>query len=216
MDLALSLCAIIILSPVLLMVAILVRIKIGSPVIFKQKRPGLNEKIFTLYKFRTMTNERDERGDLFPDEIRLTRFGKLLRGTSLDELPELLNILKGDMAFVGPRPQLVKDLVFMSPEQRLRHTAMPGLSGWAQVNGRNEVAWEKKLEMDLEYIDNITFLGDCNIILLTLFKVLKREGICEAGSDTSEDFGDYLLREHKISEDEYFNAIKESEALICS
>jgi undecaprenyl phosphate N,N'-diacetylbacillosamine 1-phosphate transferase len=203
MDFFLALCSIIVLSPVLLIVALLVRVKLGSPVIFRQKRPGLNEKIFTMFKFRTMTDERDSNGELLPDDVRLIKFGKLLRSTSLDELPELFNILRGDMSVVGPRPQLAKDLVFMSPEQRLRQTVMPGLSGWAQVNGRNEVTWETKLALDLEYIRNITFTGDCKIILLTLAKVFKREGISAEGMDTSEDLGDYLLRNQKITEEEY-------------
>ena len=145
LDFLLSLMAIIILSPVLIVVAILVRTKLGSPVIFKQKRPGLNEKIFTLYKFRTMTDERDEKGNLLPDDIRLTRFGKLLRSTSLDELPELFNILKGDMTIVGPRPQLVRDMVFMTDTQRKRHSVRQGLTGLAQINGRNNLSWEEKI-----------------------------------------------------------------------
>lgn len=210
MDFVLSLIAIIVLSPVLLVVGILVRIKLGSSVIFKQKRPGLNEKIFTMYKFRTMTDERDKNGELLPDEIRLTRFGKLLRSISLDELPELFNIIVGDMSIIGPRPQLIKDLVFMSSKQRLRHTVMPGLSGWAQVNGRNGVTWEEKLVLDLEYVENITFLNDIKIILITVFKAFKCEGINADGMDTAEDFGDYLLREQKISEKEYFSAIGKS------
>ena len=142
MDIILSLIALIVLSPILLIVALLVRIKLGSPVIFKQQRPGLNEKIFTMYKFRTMTDERDENGELLSDSIRLTKFGRLLRASSLDELPELFNILKGDMSIVGPRPQLVRDMVFMTKEQRQRHSVLPGLTGWAQVNGRNDVSWE--------------------------------------------------------------------------
>src|SRR5690554_2980702 len=141
MDFILSLIALIVLSPVLLVTALLVKIKLGSPVIFKQQRPGLNEKIFTMYKFRTMTDERDENGELLPDSVRLTRFGKFLRSTSLDELPELFNILKGDMSIVGPRPQLVRDMVFMTSEQRKRHDVLPGLTGWAQVNGRNNITW---------------------------------------------------------------------------
>lgn len=214
MDLILSVFAVILLSPVLLIVAVLVKIKHGSPVIFKQKRPGLKEKIFTLYKYRTMTDERDENGELLPDEIRLTKFGKFLRATSLDELPELFNILKGDMSIVGPRPQLVKDLVFMSSQQRLRQKVLPGLSGWAQVNGRNSVKWEEKLALDLEYIENITFLGDLKIICVTLGKVFKREGISAEGMDTADDFGDYLLKEKKINVNEYNKAIKESNEII--
>lgn len=213
-DICCSLAALIVLSPVLLITAILVRVKLGSPVIFKQKRPGLNEKLFMMYKFRTMTDERDANGNLFPDNVRLTRFGRMLRSASLDELPELFNIFKGDMSIIGPRPQLVKDLVFMSAEQRLRHTVKPGLSGWAQVNGRNGVTWEEKLALDLEYIENITFMGDCRIILMTLAKVFKREGISADGMDTAEDFGDYLLRKQKISEDKYYAALVESKRLI--
>lgn len=199
MDFILSLCAIIVLAPVLLIIAILVRVKLGSPVLFKQKRPGLNEKIFTLYKFRTMTDERDDNGELLPDEIRLTRFGKLLRSTSLDELPELFNIIKGDMSIVGPRPQLVRDMIFMTPEQRQRHSVLPGLTGWAQVNGRNNVTWEEKLLLDLEYINAITFLQDWKIIFMTVAKVFQRDGVSAEGMDTAEDFGDYLLREKKIT-----------------
>ncbi len=160
MDLILSLIALIILSPVLLVIAILVKLKLGSPVIFKQERPGLNEKIFTMYKFRTMTDEKDENGKLLPDSKRLTKFGKFLRSTSLDELPELFNILKGDMSLVGPRPQLIRDLVFMTQAQRQRHSVLPGLTGWAQINGRNNISWEGKFILDLEYIDDISFLND--------------------------------------------------------
>jgi undecaprenyl phosphate N,N'-diacetylbacillosamine 1-phosphate transferase len=213
MDFILSLIAIIVLAPVLLVVALLVRIKLGSPVLFKQKRPGLNEKIFTLYKFRTMTDERDENGELLSDEIRLTRFGKLLRSTSLDELPELFNIIKGDMSIVGPRPQLVRDMVFMTPEQRQRHSVLPGLSGWAQINGRNNITWEEKLALDLEYIENITFFSDMKIVLMTFVKVFKSDGISTDGMDTAEDLGDYLLRERKISENEYCATLEESKQL---
>lgn len=203
MDIILSLIALIVLSPILLIVALLVRIKLGSPVIFKQQRPGLNEKIFTMYKFRTMTDERDENGELLSDSIRLTKFGRFLRASSLDELPELFNILKGDMSIVGPRPQLVRDMVFMTKEQRQRHSVVPGLTGWAQVNGRNDVSWEEKLLLDLEYIDNISFIEDWKIIFMTVIKVFKRDGVSTEGMDTAEDFGDYLLRENKISEFEY-------------
>ena len=205
MDFILSLIALIILSPVFLVVALLVRINLGSPVIFKQQRPGLNEKIFTMYKFRTMTDERDENGELLPDAVRLTKFGKFLRSTSLDELPELFNILKGDMSIVGPRPQLVRDMVFMTSEQRQRHNVLPGLTGWAQVNGRNDITWEEKLALDLEYISNITFLGDLKIIFLTVVKVFKRDGITTQGMDTAEDLGDYLLRIGIINEKDYYD-----------
>lgn len=203
LDFLLSLMAIIILSPVLIVVAILVRTKLGSPVIFKQKRPGLNEKIFTLYKFRTMTDERDEKGNLLPDDIRLTRFGKLLRSTSLDELPELFNILKGDMTIVGPRPQLVRDMVFMTDTQRKRHSVRQGLTGLAQINGRNNLSWEEKINYDLKYIQNFTFLNDIRIIIKTILKVFKKEDISTDGMETAEDLGDYLLRNKKITSDEY-------------
>jgi len=213
MDFILSLLAIIVLSPVLLIIAILVRVNLGKPVLFRQERPGLNEKIFTIYKFRTMTDQRDENGNLLPDNIRLTKFGKFLRSTSLDELPELFNILKGDMSIVGPRPQLVKDMVFMTPEQRKRHSVLPGLTGWAQVNGRNAVEWEKKLELDLEYVNNVTFSNDIKIILLTIRKVFKREGISAEGMDTAEDYGDYLLRLNKITYNEYNEALEKSKKI---
>lgn len=188
MDILLSLCAIIVLSPVMLIIAILVRIKLGSPVLFKQPRPGLNEKIFMLYKFRTMTDERDEHGELLPDEKRLTPFGQFLRSTSLDELPELFNILKGDMSLVGPRPLLVQYLPLYNDHQRRRHEVRPGLSGLAQINGRNAITWEQKFELDVQYVDNITFLGDWKIILLTLIKVFKREGISSQNAATMEYF----------------------------
>ena len=203
LDLILSLIAIIILSPLLLIVAILVRIKLGKPVIFKQQRPGKNEKIFTLYKFRTMTDKKDENGNLLPDEQRLTKFGKALRSTSLDELPELINILKGDMAIVGPRPQLIKDMLFMTKEQRRRHSVRQGLTGLAQISGRNNISWEEKINYDLKYIENITFLVDLKIILKTIRKVLKKEDIETEGMETAEDLCDYLLRTGKISKEEY-------------
>ena len=203
LDVLLSGCALVALSPVLLIVAVLVRIKLGSPVIFCQPRPGKDEKIFKMYKFRSMTDARDENGELLPDEVRLTRFGRTLRSTSLDELPELWNIFKGDMSIVGPRPQLVRDMVFMTPEQRLRHTVMPGLTGLAQVSGRNAISWEDKLATDLRYIRRITFLGDVKIILLTVKKVFCREDISADGMDTAEDLGDYLLRTAQVSEEAY-------------
>jgi len=209
MDFILSLCAIIVLAPVLLIIAILVRVKLGSPVLFKQKRPGLNEKIFTLYKFRTMTDERNENGELLPDSVRLTKFGRLLRSTSLDELPELFNIIKGDMSIVGPRPQLVRDIVFMNIEQRQRHIVLPGLTGWAQVNGRNGITWEEKILLDLDYIDEITFFQDWKIIFMTVAKVFRRDGVSAEGMDTAEDYGDYLLREKKITEEEYCATMEE-------
>ena len=187
-DFVLSLVAITILSPILLLIALLVRIKLGSPVIFKQQRPGMNEKIFTLYKFRTMTDERDEKGELLPDEMRLRDFGKFLRASSLDELPELFNILKGDMSIVGPRPLLIEYLPLYSAHQRRRHEVRPGLTGWAQVNGRNAIGWEEKFNYDVEYVDNLSFFLDVKIIFLTIMKVLKREGINQEGRATMEPF----------------------------
>lgn len=203
LDFTLSLMAIIVLSPVLVIVAILVRIKLGSPVLFTQDRPGKDEKIFKMYKFRSMTSETDENGKLLPDDVRLTAFGKKLRSTSLDELPELFNILKGDMSIVGPRPQLIKDMLFMTAEQRKRHTVRQGLTGLAQVNGRNNISWEEKINYDLQYVEHITFLGDCKIVLQTLLKVFKKEDISTEGMETAEDLGDYLLRTKQITREDY-------------
>lgn len=186
-----------------LIVAILVRVKLGSPVIFKQPRPGKDERIFNLYKFRTMTDERDENGNLLPDEVRLTKFGKLLRATSLDELPECINILKGDMSVVGPRPQLVRDMVFMTDAQRTRHTVRPGLTGLAQVSGRNNITWEQKFEYDLRYIDRITFIGDLKIILQTVGKVLKKSDTVREGTVSDMDYGDWLMLEGKVDRAAY-------------
>lgn len=188
LDFVCGLGGIIVLSPVLLITAGLVKLKLGSPVIFKQERPGLNEKIFTLYKFRTMTDEKDENGNLLPDEIRLTKFGKWLRSTSLDELPELFNILKGDMAVVGPRPLLVKYLDRYDEKQRHRHDVRPGITGYAQVNGRNTVDWEKRFEMDVWYTQHISFQRDVRIISKTIQTVLKKEGISSGTSETMEEF----------------------------
>ncbi len=188
MDIVLSLCAIVLLSPLMLVIALLVRIKLGSPVIFKQDRPGLNEKILTLYKFRTMTDERGSEGELLPDAMRLTGFGQWLRSTSLDELPELLNILKGDMSFIGPRPLLVRYLPLYNDYHKRRHEVRPGLSGLAQVRGRNDTTWRERLDLDVEYVDSISFLGDCMLILMTLWKVVKREGISSETSVTMEEF----------------------------
>ncbi len=180
------------------LVALLVKVKLGSPIFFKQKRPGKNEKIFFLYKFRTMTDKRDSDGNLLPDEIRLTRFGKLLRKTSLDELPEAWNILRGDMSVVGPRPLLIKYLPFYNERQKHRHDVRPGLSGYAQVNGRNAISWDEKFELDIEYVNNITFLGDVKIIFQTVFKsFVKQEGISSETSATMEDFTEYV--KNKVS-----------------
>ncbi|EOV9526567.1 sugar transferase [Bacillus cytotoxicus] len=188
MDFILSFIAIIVLSPVFLIVALLVKMKLGSPVLFKQERPGLHGNIFKMYKFRTMTDEKDKNGELLPDSIRLTRFGKFLRSTSLDELPGLFNILKGDMSIIGPRPLLVQYLPLYNEHQKRRHEVRPGLSGLAQVNGRNAISWEEKFDYDVEYVDNVTFLKDWEIILLTIKKVFIREGINSETAATMEPF----------------------------
>lgn len=188
LDIVLSGIAIVILSPIIAIVALLVRIKLGTPVIFKQKRPGENEKIFTMYKFRTMTDEKDSEGSLLSDEIRLTRFGHLLRSTSLDELPELLNIFKGDMSIVGPRPLLVEYLNLYNEEQKRRHDVRPGLTGLAQVSGRNGISWRKKFELDCDYVLNITLINDIKIIIKTFIKVLTKDGISSESSSTIEKF----------------------------
>ena len=191
LDAFLSTGALIVLSPVLLITAILVRIKLGSPILFTQDRPGKDEKIFKLYKFRTMTDQKDENGKLLPDEVRLTSFGKKLRTTSLDELPELLNMIKGDMAVVGPRPLLVKYLPWYTEEQHKRHDVRPGLTGYAQAHGRNTVDWDDKFQMDVNYASHITFMGDVRIILDTVKAVFKHEGISSATSATMESFIEY-------------------------
>ena len=187
-DFCCALAAIIVLSPVMLVTAVLVRTKLGSPVIFKQERPGQNGKIFTLYKFRTMTDKTDANGELLPDEERLTKFGKLLRSTSLDELPELINILKGDMSVVGPRPLLVQYLPLYNEHQARRHEVRPGFTGYAQVHGRNAITWEDKFDKDVYYVDHITFLGDWKIIFQTVKTVLTKEGISSETAATMETF----------------------------
>lgn len=187
-DFLCALLACIVLSPVMLLIAILVKIKIGSPVLFSQERPGLHGKIFKLYKFRTMTNERDEKGELLPDEQRLTPFGKLLRSTSLDELPEIWLIMSGKLSICGPRPLLPKYLPLYNEHQARRHEVRPGFTGLAQVSGRNAISWEEKFDLDVEYVDNITFLGDWKIIFKTVWTVLKREGISSETSVTMEEF----------------------------
>lgn len=188
MDFLLSLIAIIVLSPVLIITAILVRTKLGSPILFKQQRPGLNEKIFMMYKFRTMTDEKDKNGELLPDHVRLTKFGKFLRSTSLDELPELFNILKGDMSIIGPRPLLVQYLPLYNDHQKRRHEVRPGLSGLAQVSGRNAISWEDKFNLDVQYVERVGFIEDWKIILMTIKKVFVREGINSETAVTMEPF----------------------------
>lgn len=188
LDIISSLLAIIILSPLIAVTAVLVKTKLGSPVLFKQERPGKDEKIFTLMKFRTMTDERDENGELLPDEVRLTKFGKFLRSTSIDELPELFNILKGDMSVIGPRPLLVEYIPRYNEHQHRRHEVRPGLSGWAQVNGRNTVSWEDKFDMDVHYVDNYSFAMDVKILFMTVLNVIKKEGISSETSATMEVF----------------------------
>lgn len=187
-DFSASLIAVILLCPLLLIVATLIRVKLGSPIIFKQERPGLHEKIFTLYKFRTMNDKKDERGSLLPDSKRITKFGKFLRSTSIDELPGLLNIIKGDMSIVGPRPLLVEYLELYNSEQKKRHEVRPGLTGFAQIKGRNSISWEDKFKLDIIYVNNVTFFRDIGIILKTIFIVLKREGINATNSTTMEKF----------------------------
>lgn len=191
LDILLSLCGILILSPVYLILWILVRSKLGRPALFTQERPGRKEKIFKLYKFRSMTDERDDNGRLLPDEIRLTRFGKILRSTSLDELPELFNILKGDMSLIGPRPLLVRYLPYYTKEERRRHDVRPGLTGLAQVNGRNALGWEDRFAFDLEYVDNCSFRMDLKVLGMTVGKVLKRSGTLSGADQTVADFDEY-------------------------
>lgn len=191
LDIIISGAGLLILSPLLLILWILVRCKLGSPVLFTQERPGRKEKIFKLYKFRTMTDARDEKGEFLPDEVRLTRFGKILRSTSLDELPELFNIFKGDMSLIGPRPLLVRYLPYYTKEERRRHDVRPGLTGLAQVNGRNALGWEARFAYDIEYVDHLTFLMDLKIIGMTVYKVLKRSDTLSGDQQTVEDFDKY-------------------------
>ena len=208
LDIICSLLAITVFFWLYIIIAIIVRIKMGSPVLFKQPRPGIvkngKETIFDMYKFRTMTDARDEIGDLLPDEKRLPPFGAWLRKTSLDELPEAFNILKGDMSVIGPRPQLVRDMVFMTEQQRMRHTAKPGLSGLAQVKGRNAISWEEKLDWDLKYIEKVSFINDVKIIFETIKTAfIKAEGITDGENATALDYGDVLLKEGKVNREQY-------------
>ena len=214
LDFSLSLAALLVLWPVLLVLIVIGAVVMGGNPFFTQIRPGKDEKLFRLIKFRSMTNKRDKEGNLLPDEQRITKYGIFIRETSLDELPELLNILKGDMSIVGPRPQLVRDMVFMTTDQRRRHTVRQGLTGLAQCNGRNAISWEKKLEYDLQYIENITFWGDVKIILKTVKSVFVREGISEENMVTASDFGDYLLETGRVTMGEYRAKMAEAEALM--
>lgn len=187
-DIIVSLLTLAILSPIIGVTALLIRTKIGSPVLFKQKRPGFNEKPFYVFKFRSMTDERDEHGELLPDDVRLTSFGKVVRKLSLDELPQLLNVLKGDMSFVGPRPLLMEYLPLYNEKQVRRHAARPGITGWAQVNGRNAISWEEKFELDVWYVENRSFWLDIKILFMTVLKVFKSEGISQDGQVTMTKF----------------------------
>ena len=188
LDFILACLLIIIFSPIILIVALLIKLKLGSPILFTQERPGLNGKIFRIYKFRTMSDERDSKGDLLSDELRLKGFGKLIRKSSLDELPQLFNVLKGEMSFVGPRPLLVEYLKLYNQEQAKRHNVKPGITGWAQVNGRNAISWEEKFKLDVYYVEHISFMLDCKILYMTFFKVLKRKDINSNTNITMEKF----------------------------
>ena len=214
LDIIISLAVITGLSPVYIITALLVRKKLGSPVLFTQPRPGYGKKIFRMYKFRSMTDERDENGKLLPDEVRLTSFGAKLRSTSLDELPEMFNILKGDMSLVGPRPQLVRDIVFMTDEQRRRAETRPGLTGLAQISGRNAISWDRKLAYDLEYIGKESFLTDLKIFFGTFAAVLKHDDINMEGEATALDLGDWLLKEGRITQEEYEAGQQEAKKLL--
>ena len=210
LDLVCSVCALIILSPVFFILIIVGAIFMKGNPFFTQPRPGKDEKIFMLIKFRTMSNAKDKEGKLLPDDQRLNAYGKFLRSTSLDELPELFNIVVGQLSICGPRPFLVRDMLFMTPEQRKRHTVAPGLTGLAQVNGRNAISWEDKIALDLQYIENITFIEDVKIILQTIKKVLKRADINRDGTESDIDLGDWLLKRSEVTQEEY--AMKQSEA----
>ncbi len=213
-DFTLSLVALLVLSPVILVLIVIGAIAMKGNPFFTQQRPGKDERIFKLIKFRTMSNAKDKDGKLLPDEIRLNGYGRFLRSTSLDELPELINILAGDMSIVGPRPQLVRDMVFMTADQRRRHSVRQGLTGLAQCSGRNAMSWEDKFKYDLEYIENITFWGDVKIIFKTVVSVFKKEGITEEGMATAEDLGDYLKRAGRINDAEYDNKQEKARELL--
>ena len=215
-DFALALAALVCLSPLLLALTAAGAVAMRGNPFFAQWRPGRDERLFRRVKCRTMTNARDAAGNLLPDGERLNAYGRLLRSTSLDELPELLNVVKGDMALVGPRPQLVRDMVFMTPGQRRRHSVRQGITGLAQVGGRNAVSWEEKIERDLEYVRGVTFAGDLKILLATVAAVLGRKGVSEEGVDTATDLCDHLLASGKIDRDEYDRGREEAERLIAA
>ena len=215
MDIICSSLVFLTLWPLWLVLTIMVKIKLGSPIYFKQVRPGKNGKLFTLYKFRSMTDEKDEKGNLLPDEVRLTKFGRWLRNTSLDEMPEAINIFLGQMSVVGPRPQLVKDYVFFDEETMKRQSIRPGLTGLAQVRGRNNISWEEKFKYDLEYCNHISFFQDVKLVFQTIFKsFVSKENVNRDGFATDEDYGDYLLRAGKVDINYYSEKIKESEKMI--
>lgn len=215
-DLCSSGMALLFLSPLLLYIAYLVKVKLGSPVLFTQIRPGKDNRLFKMYKFRTMTDARDKEGNLLPDDLRLTAFGKKLRETSLDELPELINIFKGDMSVVGPRPQLVRDMVFFSDKEMQRQSVYPGLTGLAQISGRNNISWEEKFKYDLQYIDRISFLEDMRIIYRTIFKVANQDDINTEGMETAEDYGDWLRRKKLLTDQDYEIGQDKAKQLIIS
>lgn len=215
-DLCSSGMALLFLSPMLLYIAYLVKVKLGSPVLFTQIRPGKDNRLFKMYKFRTMTDARDKEGNLLPDDLRLTAFGKKLRETSLDELPELINIFKGDMSVVGPRPQLVRDMVFFSDKEMQRQSVYPGLTGLAQISGRNNISWEEKFKYDLQYIDRISFLEDMRIIYRTIFKVANQDDINTEGMETAEDYGDWLRRKKLLTDQDYEIGQDKAKQLIIS
>ena len=215
-DFVIVLSALLVIWPILLVIYIWLTVaNNGAGALFFQERPGRDAKVFKIIKFKTMTDERDAEGNLLPDDQRMTRYGEILRSTSLDELPELLNILKGDMALVGPRPQLVRDMVFMSPDQRRRHSIRPGLTGLAQVSGRNNITWEQKLQYDLTYLDGgITLFGDIRILFMTVFKVFKREDVVRDGTVSDMDFGDWLLQKGEVTKEEYDRLQAEAKKLL--
>lgn len=215
-DIIASITALIVLSPLLLCLAWMIKKNLGSPVIFSQIRPGKNNQLFRLYKFRSMTDGRDQDGKLLPDEVRMTDFGRKLRASSLDELPELFNILKGDMSIVGPRPQLVRDMVFFTEEEMYRQDVTPGLTGLAQISGRNNIDWKERFAYDLQYIKHIRFMEDLRIIWRTIFKVGAQEDIATNGMETSEDYGDWLLRQKLVNQEEYTAKQAKAVALIAN